>query len=414
MTKHLLSHNHDREERNKSMVIEKRSMPMSGMTHKEAVARARALAPVIRERAARAEEQRRQPEETIQAIVDAGLVRLLMPRRWGGYELSYDALADSAIEIARADASAGWCYSFLVAHASMLAHFPDEAQSDVWVSNPDALIATSLAPVGHFTPVEGGYRLTGNWPWSSGVDHCEWCMLAALPASMDGPPCIFLLPRSDYDILDTWFVAGLAASGSKNVEVKEQFVPKHRTVLLPDLARGQSPGSTVNTGPLYNLPLLSVFPVFLAAPLLGATLGAYETWRDSSRSRYTRMSHELVASFTHQQIRLAEIAADIAAARALLREVLDMVRAGGPISSDCYNRTRLYYAAIARLCIQAIERLYNNSGGSANYDTNPLQRYWRDVHAMAAHVGVNFDTAGEAFGRAELGLPANPHDPFTL
>jgi 3-hydroxy-9,10-secoandrosta-1,3,5(10)-triene-9,17-dione monooxygenase len=185
MTKHLLSHNHDREERNKSMVIEKRSMPMSGMTHKEAVARARA--PVIRERAARAEEQRRQPEETIQAIVDAGLVRLLMPRRWGGYELSYDALADSAIEIARADASAGWCYSFLVAHASMLAHFPDEAQSDVWISNPDALIATSLAPVGHFTPVEGGYRLTGNWPWSSGVDHSEWCMLAALPASMDGP-----------------------------------------------------------------------------------------------------------------------------------------------------------------------------------------------------------------------------------
>ncbi len=144
----------------------------------------------------------------------------------------------------------------------VLAHFPDEAQHDVWASHPDALIATSFAPVGHFTPVEGGYRLSGNWPWSCGVDHCEWNMLAALPESMDGSPRIFLLPRSDYDILDTWFVAGLSASGSKNVEVKDAFVPEHRTLLLPDLAHGQAPGAVLNTGPLYNLPLLATFLVF--------------------------------------------------------------------------------------------------------------------------------------------------------
>lgn len=394
------------------MVIRTRTMPSSDMTHKEAVARARA--PAIREWAAVAEAQRRQPEETIQEILDAGLVRLLMPRRWGGYELPLDALVDSVIEIARPDASAGWCYAFLVAHPWVLAHFPDEAQHDVWANNPDALLATSFAPVGHFTSAEGGYRLSGNWPWSSGVDHCEWNMVAALPESMDGPPRIFLLPRSDYEILDTWFVAGLAASGSKNVEVQDAFVPEHRTVLLPDLGRGQAPGAVLNTGPLYNLPLLATFPVFLAAPLLGATLGAYETWRDSSRSRYTRMSHELVAAFTHQQIRLAEIAADIAAAQSLLHETLDIVRAGGPLSPDHYNRVRLYYATCGRYCIQAVERLYTNSGGSANYDTNPMQRYWRDVHAMAAHIGLNFDTAGETFGRAELGLPSNPHDLFAL
>ena len=396
------------------MVIDKHTMPLSGMTHEEAVARARALAPAIRERAVAAEEQRRQPKETIEEIIDAGLVRLLMPRRWRGYELPFDALVDSAIEIARADASAGWCYSFLVAHAWLLAHFPDEAQHDVWASNPDALLATSFAPVGHFTGVQGGYQLSGNWPWSSGVDHCEWMMLAALPVSMDGPPRIFLLPRSNYDILDTWFVAGLAASGSKNVEVRARFVPEHRTLLLPELARGHAPGATINTGPLYNLPLLSVFPVFLAAPLMGTTLVAYETWRDTSRSKYTRMSNELVATFTHQQIRLAEIAMDIAAAQALLREALGMIRAGGLASADRYNRARLYYPAMARLCIQAVERLYTNSGGSANYNTNPMQRYWRDVHAMGAHVGLNFDSAGEAFGRTELGLPPNPHDLFSL
>jgi 3-hydroxy-9,10-secoandrosta-1,3,5(10)-triene-9,17-dione monooxygenase len=396
------------------MVIRNRAMPSSDMTHEEAVARARALAPAIRERAALAEAQRRQPEETIQEILDAGLVRLLMPRRWGGYELPPDALVDSTIEIAKADASAGWCYAFLLIHVWVLAHFPDEAQRDVWASNPDTPIATSFVPAGRFTPVEGGYRLSGNWPWSSGVDHCEWNMVAALPESMDGPPRVFLLPRSDYDILDTWFVAGLAASGSKNVEVKERFVPEHRTVLLPDLAQGRAPGAAVNKGPLYNLPLLATFPIALASPMLGATIGAYETWRDTSRSRYTRMSHELVAAFSHQQIRLAEIAATIAMAQALLREALDIVRAGGPLALDPYNRIRLYYTSIGRLCTNAMEQLYINSGGSANFDTNPLQRYWRDVHAMGAHIGFNFDTAGEAFGRAELGLPPNAHDPFSL
>lgn len=396
------------------MVIRNRVTPSSDMTHEEAVARARALVPAIRERATAAETQRRQPEETIQEIIDAGLVRLLMPRRWGGYELPFAALADSVIEIAKADGSAGWCYAFLVVHPWVLAHFPDEAQRDVWANNPDTPIATTFAPAGRFTSVEGGYRLSGNWPWSSGVDHCEWNMVAALPESMDGPPRVFLLPRSDYDILDTWFVAGLAASGSKNVEVKERFVPEHRTLLLPDLTRGHAPGAEVNTGPLYNLQLLSAFPVALASPLLGATLGAYETWRDTGRDRYTRMSHELVAAFPHQQIRLAEIAADIAAAQALLREAIDIVRAGGPLSLERYNRARLYHTAIGRLCTNAIERLYTNSGGGANFDTNPLQRYWRDVHAMGAHIGFNFDSAGEAFGRAELGLPSNPHDPFAL
>jgi 3-hydroxy-9,10-secoandrosta-1,3,5(10)-triene-9,17-dione monooxygenase len=126
------------------------------------------------------------------------------------------------------------------------------------------------------------------------------------------------------------------------------------------------------------------------------------------------MTHELVVAFTHQQIRLAEIAADLAAAQGLLREALDLVRAGGPLSSDNYNRARLYYATIGRLCTNAIERLYTNSGGGANFDTNPLQRYWRDIHAMTAHIGLNFDTAGEAFARAELGLPPNSHDPFAL
>jgi 3-hydroxy-9,10-secoandrosta-1,3,5(10)-triene-9,17-dione monooxygenase len=352
------------------------------------------------------------PQETIQEIVNAGLVRLLVPRRWGGHELSFDAFVDSVIEIAKADGSAGWCYSFLLAQAWLLAHFPEEAQRDVWASNPDALFAASLAPVGRFTSVEGGYRLSGNWAWCSGVDHCEWDLLGGL-SMPTGPgehpePRIFLLPCRDHEILDTWFAVGQKATGSKNVVVNDVFVPEHRTIRLTDLREGHTPGSAVNPGPLYQLPLMAALPLGPTAPLLGATMGAYETWRTVNRTKSTRFGNTQVATFTHQQIRLAEVVADIDSARLLLQRALDMIRSGGPISLEQRIRTHRDYAYIAHLCVRATERLFMASGASALYESNPMQRYWPDVHSMAAHVAFNLDAAGENFGRLELGLEFNP------
>jgi 3-hydroxy-9,10-secoandrosta-1,3,5(10)-triene-9,17-dione monooxygenase len=396
------------------MIVDQQTLPLSELTYEEAVARARALAPAIEKRAPAAEAQRRQPMETIEEFIDAGLVRMLVPRRWGGYELSIDALIDSAIEIAKADASAAWCYAFLVIHGCFLAHFPEQAQHDVWTSNPDAMMVATLAPAGHFKRVDGGYQLSGKWAWSSGVDHCQWAMLTALPESQDGPPQVFLLPRSDYTVLDSWFVAGLSASGSQTVEVKEQFVPAHRTILLPQLMGILPLKEVTNAGPLYRKPLLSMFPIILSALLLGTTQRAYETWRDTSRSKSTAFTNEQVAAFTHQQIRLAEIAMDIEAAQALHRKALDILLAAEAVSPDRHNWIRVACATTARLCVRAIEDIYTHSGASANYSANPLQRYWRDVHAMSVHAVLNFDQASEAFGRAELGLPPKSFDPFAL
>ena len=393
------------------MISKKRLLP-GQMSHEEAISRARALVPAIQERAALAETQRRQPEETIQELVDAGLIRLLVPARWGGYEFPVSPTVNLIIEIGKADASAGWCTSFLISHAWVIMRFPEQAQREVWADDPDALIVTSFAPAGQFTPVEGGYRLSGTWSWSSAVDYGEWLVVSALPASMDGPPRTFLIPRDDYEIRDTWHVSGLAASGSQNVEVKDCFVPEHRSILMPHLAHAPSTDSTVHTGTLYRLPLIPFFTIFLAAPILGATIGAYEFWRERSRTKFTGLSNERVTEFTHQQIRFAETAVDIAASQALLNEAINRVDSGEPFTTESYNRLRLYYAAISRFCVQAVERLYATSGGATNYSVNPLQRYWRDIHAMSAHIGLNFDTAGEQFGRAEFGLPPNPRDPF--
>ncbi len=396
------------------MSISEHVTPQNSMIRDEAVTRARVLASAIRERAGAAEKARQQPTETTQDIIDAGLVRLLTPARWGGYELGFDTFVDTVIEVGKADASAAWCYSFLNIHAWLLAHFSEEAQRDVWHNTPDVLMADSLIPAGKVTSTEDGYLISGSWPWVSGIDHSEWSLLSGMMPSPDGPayePYMFLIPRQDYEIEDTWFVAGLKASGSKTAVVQNAFVPKHRVVRLADLSEGNSPGGTVNSHVMYRHPLMALFPSALTTPILGATIGAYELWRENNRTRATRITGIQLSTFSHQQIRIAETEAEITSAQSFLRRALDNIRSTELLTLEQRIQNHRDYAYMTQLCLRAIERIYLTSGGTANYESNPLQRFWRDVHAMGAHVAINFDTAGETFGRQELGLTRNPNDP---
>ncbi|AUX46102.1 uncharacterized protein SOCE26_076070 [Sorangium cellulosum] len=255
------------------------------LTHAEAVERARGMADDIRARAAEAEALRHIPKATIRGFIDAGLVRLLTPRAFGGHELSLDTFADVTIEIARADASTGWCFSFLNIHSWLLATFPVEAQEDVWRKKPDAALVDVNVPAGQASRVEGGYRLSGDWPWASGVHHCDWAMLAGVvspePGAEGGPPDmrLFLVPREDMEIRDTWHVAGLRGTGSHNVVVKDRLVPQHRTARMAELSGGQAPGSRFHTNPLYRLPMITGLAASVVAAILGASQGAYQRWR---------------------------------------------------------------------------------------------------------------------------------------
>src|SRR5579864_1832713 len=174
------------------------------ITHEEILARTRELVPAIRERVVETERIRRQLDETVKGYVDAGLIRILLPARWGGYELSFDIFVDSVLEIAKVDGSAGWCYSLLLAHSWLLAFFPERAQHNVWSGNPDALLATSFITAGRAVCVDGGYLVSGNWPWSSGIDNCSWAMLnTLLTPTVEGEhpeQRLMLVPRNDYEI----------------------------------------------------------------------------------------------------------------------------------------------------------------------------------------------------------------------
>ena len=239
----------------------------------ELIQRARALAPKLRERALRAERDRNIPRESVDEYIDAGLIRTIMPKRWGGYEHDHEVAFDIAIELGRSTCgSSAWCLNYLSDHAGILAHFPDEAQHDVWDKNRDACIATSAAPTGKAEPASGGYRLDGQWSWSSGIRHSQWVMIGGLihrEGEHHPDMRLFLVPTSDLEVLDTWYCAGLRGSGSNTVALDNVFVPEHRSVSFSTLRDACSPGSQVNTAPIYRTPFIAVHTYALLGPALG-------------------------------------------------------------------------------------------------------------------------------------------------
>ena len=288
------------------------------------IAKARSLVPQLRERAARTEELRHLPPETERDLHDAGLFRMLQPKRIGGAELDYVALIDCAELLGRADASVAWNLANLASHHWMLGMFEQRAQDLVWGGDPDVLIASSfIFPAGRASKVEGGYRLHGSWPFSSGVGSCAWNMLASVVSSDDEADGIeyriFLLPNADYKILDTWNVAGLRGTGSSDVEVRDAFVPEHMTVAVGDLAGGVAPGRNVNPNPLYALPVFSLFPYVLSGVALGNAQACLDDYAEVARHRISTYNRAKLSDFQSTQIKIAEASAKIDAARLIMR-----------------------------------------------------------------------------------------------
>src|SRR3954469_6542568 len=236
------------------------------------LARAEALVPTLAARARKAEELRRIPDETIADLKSSGLFRVLQPKRVGGAELPYDALVRITAILARGCGSTAWVYANLANHDFMLAMWPGEAQDEVWGKSADPLIGSALMfPPGRATKVAGGYKLSGRWKFSSGIDACTWTMLGGI-ASADGelPDYrVFLLPAQDYRVIDTWHAAGLRGTGSKDVEVSDVLVPEHRSLAVNAMKGCAAPGTAVNSSTLYRLPVFDMFPYVIAATPLG-------------------------------------------------------------------------------------------------------------------------------------------------
>ncbi len=378
----------------------------------ELLARAEALVPVLRERAGRTEELRRLPDETIDELHQSGLFRILQPKRVGGSELPFRSIVELVAVIGRGDGSTAWVLANLAAHHWLLGMWPKEAQDEIWGESPDNLIGSALIfPRGRARKVPGGYRLSGRWPFSSGVDPAAWNLIGAILQDEEAgttEPRIFLLPASDYTIIDTWQVIGLAGTGSKDVAAEDVFVPDYRSVAVAQITGGANPGSNVNPSVLYQLPAISLFAFCIAGVSLGIAQGAIEYFMQTMRTRTSYYTGRNLADFVTLQIHLADATAITDAARAVMlsdcEEATRIVSEGGVPSLEQRARYRRDGAYAATLCTRAVDVLFQATGGGAIYARNPLQRAFRDVHAANAHYVLNWDINGAMFGRVLLGL----------
>ena len=383
------------------------------MTPEEYLQRVRALIPAIRERALPAERLRRLPEETFAEFQEAGLFRCLQPKRYGGYELDPGTLYQAVMEIGAVCGSTAWILGVIGIHNWHLALFASQAQDDVWGKDTGIQVSTSLAPTGTVTRVDGGFRLRGRWSFSSGCDFCQWAALGGLVPPLgdgDAPDMrTFLVPRSDYTIDDTWYAVGLCGTGSKDVVVDDAFVPEYRTHSYRDAFYLTNPGATVNDAPLYRLPFGLVFPACISSPAIGVALGALEAFRDQTTIRISPRDRSRVAEDPFAQLALAEAAAEVTAASDRLlgnfAEAMRTVRDGTALSLAQRARYRWDTAKAVDRSVRAVDRLFEASGGRGVFLDNPIQRAWRDVHAIRAHAGNNLERAAFVFGRSEFGLP---------
>jgi len=376
--------------------------------------RAEQLLPVLRERAAKCEELRRMPDETLRDFHDAGLFRFQQPKRVGGSELDFVAVVEFGALVARACASSAWNLVNLGSHHLLLGMFPPKAQDEVWDESVDALIASSFVfPAGRAQRVAGGYVLSGRWPFSSGVDPSDWNMLAGQVASGDDSPPeqrTFLLHRSQYQIHDTWFAGGLRGTGSKDVEVKEVFVPEHRTLAVADTKGGPTPGSAVNPAPLFQIPVFALFPYFLSGVGLGIAEGLIDDFASGSAGR-GKMTGAKISAVQSVQLRLGEAAAYARASRLFqetnCREAQALVARGGVPDLRAKARYRLEGAYAVDWAVRAVDTMFMLSGASGLYESGHVARAFRDAHAVKQHFSFNTDVAGTTYGRVALGLPSD-------
>jgi 3-hydroxy-9,10-secoandrosta-1,3,5(10)-triene-9,17-dione monooxygenase len=379
------------------------------------VARATALIPRLRDHVSRSEELRCLPPETERELHETGLFRIVQPKRVGGSELDYVALIDCADAIGQGDASAAWTFANLASHHWMLAMFDQRAQDLVWGKDPNTLIASSfIFPAGRARKIDGGYVLRGSWPFSSGVDASQWNMLASVVSSDDDADGIeyriFLLPKGDYRIKDTWDATGLRGTGSNDVEVKDAFVPEPMTVGVHELAGGPAPGSTVNPNALYTLPVFSLFPYVLSGVALGNAQACLDDYVDLARHRASTYNRAKLGDLQTTQIKIAEASSKIDAARLIMRstciQALADARRGHIPDIAAKTRMRRDGAFSVNLCTEAVSLLFAASGARGLYMSGALQRQFRDAHAINSHIAFNFDAAGTNYGRVALGLPS--------
>ncbi len=382
-------------------------------TEAELLGRARRLVPILKERAAACEENRSVLPETVADFEAAGFYRILQPAALGGYEMHPMALYRVAMELAKGCPSSAWCLCLVGIHNWEIALLDPRAGHDIWGVDDTARISSSYGPFGKVERVEGGFKVSGRWPWSSGCDHCQWVMLGGrAPAAPDAPPGppdqrAYLIPRSDYEIDDTWHVFGLKGTGSKDIVVEGAFVPEHRTHRFADTYLMQDVGLKTFTAPAYRFPFGTVFSYCLAVVVLGMADGALEAFSEQMQERRGTYDGARAIEDPFVRQRIAEASAIVRGLHQKLEanfaELDALIAAAQPLPVAMRVANKWDSQVIAKESMRAIELLFKASGARGIRLSNPLQRYFRDAHAASNHAFLNADKGALNAGFVAMG-----------
>ncbi|GAA4008962.1 acyl-CoA dehydrogenase family protein [Streptomyces sp. NBC_01352] len=357
-------------------------------------------------------------DETVALLRSSGVMRMLQPAKFGGDVAHPRDFAEAVMAVARHDGAAGWVSGVVGVHPWEAAQMDPRLTQEIWGEDPDTWIASPYMPNGIADPVDGGYVLSGRWPFSSGADHCQWDFLGALLGDGKGKPAQpitvlhVVLPRSDYEIIDdSWDVVGLSGTGSKDVVVTNAFIPEHRAISQEDVQDAVAAERNGADETVYKLPFTSMFPLGITSAVIGMCEGALATHVNQQRDR---------VSVTGTQIRddpyvlsaAGEAAAEIAASRVQLIDgisrIYDLVDAGKPVSVEDRSEIRRNQIRCAWRAVSALDEIVARSGGNAFRRGNPLQRLWRDAHGGLNHMIHVPGSTYHANTLARMGLELSP------
>jgi 3-hydroxy-9,10-secoandrosta-1,3,5(10)-triene-9,17-dione monooxygenase len=386
------------------------TLPMTPLTHRPPLRaqdiydRVLALGDLFRRNSAEARKIRKVPQENIDALQKAGFFLALQPRRWGGHEVDPQDFFRMHLAIAENCMSTAWASGIVAVHAFQLALMDERAQQDVWGEDIHTRVSSSYAPLGKVTEVEGGFRLSGRWGWSSGSDHCTWVFLGAI--CPDGGFRSFLVPRSDYEIVDTWHAMGLQGTGSNDIVVNDVFVPDYRTHKAEDGFLGTNPGVTADSAPLYRLPWAQLFVRVVSTPAIGAARDALDLYRQLVVGKASGDQTKL-AGDTATQERIAAAITSIDEMEALLFRNFDRMMAQVNAGEEVPVLERIKYRYQASLvierCMAVVDSLFSSAGGGSVFLGSEIQQRFLDIHTGRAHVANNPTSFARNLGSVLLG-----------
>ncbi|MFJ3367000.1 acyl-CoA dehydrogenase family protein [Pseudomonas sp. NPDC086251] len=392
------------------------SMREKTQDERDLLERARSLVPALKARTAQADKDLKVPVESVVELQSSGLLRALQPRAFGGYEVDPRTFFEIQTILAEGCMSTAWIYGVMGVHPWQLARYPIEAQREVWADDHDALICSTYMPAASVTVVEGGYRISGRWGFSSGSEHCQWVFLGGIlppDGELGAEHGTFLLPRKDYQIERNWDVMGLRGTGSHDIVVEDVFVPAHRVQRTNNWTLEATPGRLVNTNPIYAIPFAQVFSRAVSTSAIGALQGAINEFRDNA-AKHIGKHGARTADDPVAQTAVAEAMITVDSLRLVLERnyehLMSLARAGEYPDTETRLLYRYQSAYVTNICAERANDLLRSMAASGLYNTNPVARLFRDLHQARGHIANNYMAYGRSYGAVMLGLP-NP-DPY--